>query len=166
MMRKNKTKYLSLLLMSLIFSCTDSSVKKQNSGNVGQVKSYHKPPASFTDTIMIEYPAAVFYNPDSLQLQKIKNAMNAMDFEGTMHECFYQQRNARRVIREQYPNIKIIETTKARYLLFKIKGTTLELIDLDTKNEPCGMIVFDGKKKPIPVDMTNVDTQLGFYFSK
>ena len=39
-------------------------------------------------------------------------------------------------------------------------------IDLNDKNDICGLFLFDGKKDPALVDMPNIDTQLGFYFSK
>jgi len=42
----------------------------------------------------------------------------------------------------------------------------VEVIDLNTKNDPCGLFVFNGQKPPLLVDMTNIDTDLGFYFSK
>ncbi len=38
------------------------------------------------------------------------------------------------------------------------------VIDLNAKNNICGLYLFDTKKDPEPVDMPNVDTFLGFYF--
>ena len=39
-------------------------------------------------------------------------------------------------------------------------------IDLNTQNDPCGILLFDGRQAPRLVDMTNIETELGFYFSK
>jgi hypothetical protein len=58
------------------------------------------------------------------------------------------------------------EVVNGRYILFKKSDGKVEVIDLNTKNDPCGLFIFDGQKSPLLVDMTNIDTDLGFYFSK
>lgn len=125
-----------------------------------------KPPSSFPDTITIDFPAAVFYNPDSLQIEKLKVITDTMIFESIMHDCFYQVRHSLIVLKKYYPRIKIIEVTNARYLLFEKAGGEKEYIDLNTKNDPCGIFIFDGQKASLQADMTNIESELGFYFSK
>lgn len=124
-----------------------------------------KPPSTYNDIAEIDYPAAVFYSPDSVQLQKIKEITDPGVFESTMHDCFYQMRNARGVIKKYYPHIKIVEVSKVRYLLFKKTGPG-ERIDLNEKNDPCGLFLYDGNQPARLVDMTNIDSELRFYFSK
>lgn len=157
-----------LLPFLLCISCYDQPSKqpvdvgkKENKNAIQQ-----KPPGSFSDTVTIDFPAAVFYNPDSLQLEKIKAVTGKMIFESTVHDCFFQMRNSRIVLKKYYPGIKIIEVKNARYLLFKKVRGEKEYIDLNTKNDPCGIFIFDGVKHPSLVDMTNIDSDLGFYFSK
>lgn len=149
-------------------SCTDNSVQKNKpvnySDTTGIVKS--KPGSSFSDTIKINFKAAVFYNPDSLQLIQIRSITSMDIFESTMHDCFYQMRNATIVLNKFYPQIKIINSTNARYLQFEKASGEKEIIDLNTKNDSCGIIIFDGKKSPLLTDMTNIESDLGFYFSK
>jgi len=125
-----------------------------------------KPPSSYPDTVEIVLPSAVFYNADSLQLNKIKAVTDPRIFESTMHECFYQMRNSRMVLKKYYPDIEIHEVTNARYLLFKKADRRKELIDLDEKSDPCGLFLFDGRHSPRLVDMTNIESELGFYFPK
>lgn len=156
-----------MLLLIFCFSCFDTSSStnpgKNNIDKKVGVKS--KPPGSFSDTIIIDFPAAVFYNPDSIQFEKIKAVTDTMVFESVLHDCFYQVRNSRRVLKQYYPHIKIIDVKNARYLLFEKTGSKIEYIDLDTKNDPCGIFIFDGNKSPRFVDMTNIDSELNFYFS-
>ena len=125
-----------------------------------------KPSSSYSDTVEIDLPSAVFYNADSFQLEKIKAVTEAGIFESTMHEFFYQMRNSRMVLKKYYPHIKIREVKNARYLLFKKTGGGKELIDLNGKNDPFGIFLFDGLQSPRLVDMTNIESELGFYFSK
>ena len=125
-----------------------------------------KPSSSYSDTVEIILSSAVFYNPDSLQLEKIKAVTDAGVFESTIHEFFYQMRNSRMVLRKYYPHIEIREVKNARYLLFKKTDGLKELIDLNDKNDPFGIFLFDGRHSPRLVDMTNIESELGFYFSK
>ena len=83
-----------------------------------------------------------------------------------MHDCFYQMRYSRVVLKRSYPQIHILEVKKARYLLFELKGGQKEYIDLNAKNDASGIFIFDGQKAPRLVDMTNIDSELGFYFSR
>ena len=125
-----------------------------------------KPVSSFNDTTVIKANSAVFYSPDSMQMKKIKLVNEKVTFDLLTHNCHYQMENARIVIKKYWPQLKIIETSTFRYLLFEKTNKTKVCIDLNDKNDICGLFLFDGKKDPVLVDMPNIDTQLGFYFSK
>jgi hypothetical protein len=122
-----------------------------------------KPAATYQDTLLINFAAAVFYKPDSLQLLKIKLQTDSMIFDGSMHEFFYQMRNARMVIQKTWPALKITEVKNYRYLLFIAADNTRQCIDLDTKTDACGLLVFSRKKPPLTIDMMNVETEVSFY---
>lgn len=162
--------YFLIYFLSVIpfLSCSDSSRQiPSGESNVEQkTKEKNKPPSSFSDTVTIDLPAAVFYSPDSIQLQRIQTATDTMTFKSMVHDCYYQMRNARTVIQAYYPGIKIIEVKNARYLLFETARHEKNYIDLNTKNDPCGIFIFDNRQLPRPVDMTNIESELGFYFAK
>ena len=164
--------YLSGCILCFVFgfitSCNQPSKKVIPLVNTPEHKDTirRKPPSSFSDTIIIHFPSAVFYNPDSLQLQKIKEITAKNNYETDIHNCFYLMRNARIVLKKYWPKIHIIETSKARYLLFIKADKTQTCIDLNTKEDMCGMFLFDGEKEPELADMMNIDTALGFYFEK
>ena len=157
-----------VFILMLLISCNPLPGEKNLEGTKQQLKDtlYPKPPGSFTHSTVIDFAAAVFYNPDSLQLIKIKTITSPAIFDATMHEFFYQMRNSRMVLKKYYPHIKIIEVTNARYLYFIQKDGKKEIIDLNTKKNPCGLFIFDGQKAPQLADMTNIETDLGFYFAK
>lgn len=155
------------LFFSFMHSCTQPAKKNIEIENTRENKDTirKKPPSSFSDTLTIHFPSAVFYNPDSLQLLKIKEITATNNYETEVHNCFYQIRNARTVLKKYWPKIHIIETTKARYLLFIKADKTKILIDLNTKEDIWGLFLFDGKKEPELADMMNIDSALGFYFT-
>ena len=87
-----------------------------------------------------------------------------MNYENDVHDCFYQMRNARKELEKYWPGVRIIDALKIRYLLFEKPGATPSLVDLDQQNAMCGIYIFDPGKEPLFVDMTNIDTELHFYF--
>jgi hypothetical protein len=165
--------HISGLLLCVIFcfmySCKQPSSKKNIPAEKiteHQDTVRKKPPGSFSDTLIIHFPAAVFYNPDSLQLLKIKEITAKNEYETEVHNCFYLMRNARMVLKKYWPQIHIIEAPANRYLLFVKKDKSKTCIDLNTKGDMCGIFLFDPEKEPELIDMMNIDTALGFYFKK
>jgi len=157
------------VIMQFLFACSGPSQENQNKQEKKPEKStviYNKPPSSFNDTIVIDTRSAVFYNPDSLQLKNIKTVIANNEYETEIHNCFYLMRNARAVMKQYWPQIHVIEISRARYFLFIKKNKNKVVIDLNTKNDMCGMFLFDRKKDPELIDMMNIDTALEFYFNK
>ena len=123
-----------------------------------------KPESSFNDTILINTKAAVFYNPDSIQMEKIKQVNEKVIYDMLKHDCHYQMQNARKALIAHWPQIKIYDAIKTRYLLFIKADHSKVLIDLNDKNDICGLFLFDQKKNPVLADMPNIETVLNLYF--
>ncbi|MEO7983924.1 MAG: hypothetical protein ABI688_07575 [Bacteroidota bacterium] len=161
----------ALFLLLFLTGCshpgTSPKRKLQEPGvPVNAPATYKKPPAGTNDTLIISGNSAVFYNPDSMQREKIKEISSRENFETTDHNCVYLALNARMVLKRSWPRIRIVETSANRYLLFVKDDKTGTCIDLNSKGDMCGLFLFDGKKVPELVDMMNIDTALGFYFEK
>ena len=156
------------LPVALSLSCSDPPRQQTSAHNKIENKdrAKNKPPSTFSDTLKINSPAAVFYTPDSLQLEKIRSVTEAGIFDGSMHEYYYLMRNAHFVIKKTIPQLKIIDVKNARYLLFTGADKNTECIDLDSKNDAYGLFVFDRQKPPRLLDMANIESELGFYFTK
>ena len=159
------------MIVFILFACSCSQSQEKNNEKVKNDQArksliIRKPPSSFGDTVLINSESAVFYNPDSLQLKKIKSVNEERIYATITHDCYYQMQNARNVIRQRWPRIRIIEVIKARYLLFVKKDKSKMCIDLNTKNNICGLFLFDPKKDPELADMPNINTSLGFYFGQ
>ena len=160
--------YILFLLYTAFESCSDAprQIKQHQSTADNKPIFKKKPGAGFSDTLTINDAAAVFYGPDSLQLRKIKILTDTAVFEGSMHEYFFLRRNAHIVIKKNMPALKIIETGNIRYLLFIQADKNRYCIDLDTKPDAYGLFIFDAQHPPHTVDLANIDTGLGFYFSQ
>ena len=156
-----------IIVLSLLHCIACREEKKRGRPvDLGQLSQQSiKPGAGNHDTLNIERAAVVFFQPDSLQLQKIKSVTAEQVFESSMHEYAYQIRNGHIYLNENWPKLNIIDTRNARYLRFIKKDGTDIYIDLDTK-DPAGMYLFDGIKDPKPADMMNIDTEIPVYFTK
>jgi hypothetical protein len=162
-------KFGMMAIILLTNSCSQSSEKNKKQRKESQIPRpplIKKPPSSFADTIFINSASAVFYNPDSLQLENIKLVNEKNVYATITHDCYYMMQNARNVIRQQWPRIRIVEAINARYLLFVKKDHSKICIDLNTRNNICGLFLFDPKKNPEVVDMPNINTAMGFYFGQ
>lgn len=156
------------LFFFLWVSCNEANkqMASEPKNGTGKLPFKQKPPSSFSDTLLIEASSAVIYQPDSVQLLKIKTVTDSMVFKGSLHEFFYQIRNARMVLKKHYRDIKVIEAKNVRWLSFVKRNGEKTFFDLDTIGDPFGMILFDGFQIPKLVDMTNIDSELGFYFTE
>jgi len=156
-----------IFVLILFYSCINTGSSKRNKTEIpanSHAVQYKKPSSSFSDTLVINKVSAVFYNPDSSQLNKIQAITKKELYETDVHNCFYLMRNARMVLKKYWPHVHIIETSEYRYLLFIKADNSQTCIDLDTQQDMCGILLFDRKKEPELIDMMNVDTALGFYF--
>lgn len=163
-------KYLlaSFAIIFFLLACRYQSVKKygQNKNDKKENKSPTKPPTFFSDTLKIDSKTAVFYYPDSIQLEKIKARSDTSVYYAVMHEYYSQVRYVHIVLKQYWPKINIVEARNVRYLLFIKSDKTREVIDLDTKFDPYGLFVFDPQKNPSQLELTNAESEIGFYFTK
>jgi hypothetical protein len=136
-----------------------TSNENKNSG----IMPVQKPGSSFRDSLFVLFPAAVFFSPDSAQTIGINKVTDPAVFEGSMHEYYYQVRNARQYMKDHWQKVTLMDAVNFRYLVFRKADGSVTIIDLD-RQDPCGMFVFDRIKDPLLIDMTNVDTQVSDYF--
>ena len=154
-------------VLSFTASCSNNHTQdKEEKTSPSKQELLTKPPSNFQDTMKINFRAAIFYLPDSLQLEKIKELTDSSIFEAAMHEYFFQMRNARMSMKRDWSLLKIVEAKNIRFLLFKGKDNDSTYIDLNTKNDSHGLFLFQPGKKPHYADMMNIDTELGYYFKK
>src|SRR5687768_10534726 len=154
-----------LLIFCLLVMSGCNSQEKPNKAPTQEIPGA-KPPSSYNDTLTIDYLSAVFYLPDSMQLERIKASTGKQVFEGSMHEYESQFRNSKNVLAADWAQVRVTEVKKIRFLRFIKNNKQVSLVDLNTKGDPYGLIIFNKEKEPQLVDMTNVDNELYYYFSK
>lgn len=129
-------------------------------------EKYRKPASSYSDTIFITGISAIFFQPDPVQKEKIRQTLDSMVFDSNEHDCIFQPRYSRKYILENWPAVRVLETLQNRYIHFLKKDGQVRVIDLNANNDMCGLYLFDGIQDPVVADMTNVETSLSQYFNK
>jgi hypothetical protein len=165
----NKSQHLILFGFFILFicSCNNNTPKDKGQKDTVTENKNHiipKPGTGFSDTLIINTKAAVFFSPDSIQMEKIKGVNEKRIFDMLTHDCHYQMLNAKNSLSQDWPQIKIVEAKKVRYLLFIKEDQSKLIIDLNQKNDICGLFLFDRKKNPVLADMPNIDTVLRLFF--
>ncbi len=130
------------------------------------LKPFRKPGSTAQDSFHINNRSVVIFYPDSLQLENTRSVMDSSVFDGTMHEYYYQIRNAKNVLRTYWPALQSFELKNYRYLVFHNMDSISITIDLDEKNDLFGMFLYMHEKPPQLIDMTNIETALSNYFTK
>jgi hypothetical protein len=154
--------------LALLASCSGKRSNNRPSIDTLPVKKkvaiLSKPVSSFQDTLIINKPSAVFYSPDSMQLEKLRQISDKGIFAANMHEFESQFKNGHMILRKEWPQVRIVEARKVRFLAFVKKNGQQVMIDLDKNGDPYGLFIFDTKKDPELTDMMNIDTKLYYYF--
>lgn len=87
-------------------------------------------------------------------------------YESLTHDCLFESKYARAVIRRERPALPMLDVVANRWLVFRKKDGGRRTIDLNAINDLCGVFLFDGVKDPVRADMPNIETQLWFYFGE
>jgi hypothetical protein len=118
-------------------------------------------PAFEGDTLTIAKTAAVFYQPDSLQIQKRMKRVGETDFRIGMDDYIYSVNTSVEFLQKQ--GLPVFDAKSKKYLKFVSPGKEAQIVRLDTLQELWGMYLFDPKKKPLAVDMTVIEDEYKNY---
>jgi hypothetical protein len=157
---KGKILTLGSVILILCHSCRAPQPDRRDNAANQHKAILKKPASSYQDSLTIDYRAAVFFHPDSLQLEKIKALNEKGIFESITHDCYFETNNARLVIQRYWSGLRIVDASKTRWLIFEKSDHTRKEIDLNEINDICGLYLFDKKNNPARVDMTNINTAL------
>jgi hypothetical protein len=157
--------FIMFFLISLI-NCQQKVKKNKSVEEKHSSQPKSKPASSFADSLIISSAAAISFEPDSIQLQKIKSITDSNEFQTMVHEYFFQQRNATLFLQQHWPHVKILSAKNFRYLIFRNQRQTIEVVDLDKIPDFFGMYFFEPGKNPQRIDMMSIDTEAPNYFSK
>jgi hypothetical protein len=118
------------------------------------------------DSQEIDSRAAVFFRQDSLRLVRIKAVVHDRVYESLTHDCLFETKYVRSVLKREWPALRVIDVSTSRWLIFRKKNGDRKTIDVNAVNDLCGVFLFDGVKDPTRADMPNINTALWNYFGE
>lgn len=165
-----------LLLLSLtVFSCVTNDQKQasksdtlvSSAGTTGKGDTIETQEATQaspldTDTLTIDRKAAVFYQPDSLQMDKRMKEVGEADFRAGADDYIYYINTSAEYLEKQ--GLPVLDAKNKKYLRFVLGDRKTQVIKLDTLEELWGMYLFDPKKKPCAADITMIEDEYKSYY--
>lgn len=148
-----------------------SSCQQKKDSKLSEVKKIRKEADKSTGTgnafvqaakIDITEPAAVYFHPDSVKLQKLEETRGDKFFEDAEKSMGNLSSSRDYMIRNK---IRVIET-EARLLTFRKADGTVNTIDLSSPEYTWGLFLFNGTDNPIQVDMAKPEKQTTTYMRK
>jgi hypothetical protein len=153
-----------LFLLVLLMSCNQDPSRNGEADQQEKPVIVTKPPATGNDSLVINTPGVVIFEPDSLQLVKIRQITKKEIFESGIHEFEFQSYTVKNYIKKNRPDLKILEAKNFRYLVFINSNDEREIIDLNQVADPWGMFLFNASKSPRRADMMSVDSEIPNFF--
>ena len=115
-----------------------------------------------TDTLKIAKPCVVFYQPDSLRIQKMKQAHQGDDFYIIADDAMWYKTQARDYLTQE--GMKFIDANK-KFISFQMeKGS--KTIYTDSLEAAWGLIMFDGIRPPLTTSLVDVHIDFKLYFGE
>jgi hypothetical protein len=165
-----------LLLFSFILSSCATNDKNQETNtetNLSSADTAHqvdtsqkqlvtKKLSSDSDTLTIATKSAVFYQPDSLQIEKRMKETGEENFRAGADDYIYYVNTSADYLEKQ--GLPVIDAKNKKYLKFIMADKKVQLIKLDTLAELWGMYLFDPTKTPNFADITVIEDDYKRYF--
>ena len=152
-----KNLLLSLIVSLTVTFCNDNSKEQQS-----EIASKINEAIPNSDTLIISEKSAIFYQPDSMQIEKRKKEVGEENFYiGIDDYAFYINSSFEFLDSIKQP---VIEVVGKKVLKFIYSNKQTEVIKLDTLPELWGMYFFSPEKMPRLVDMTIIEEEYKNYF--
>jgi len=149
-----------------IFSCSNTGDGKHN--NIAKDSTPPKPVAanianiSVKDTLIVSATSAVFYYPDSAQIERRKKEIGedtfyigADDYAFYLDQCYNYFKGV---------ELKTTEAKEVKYIKFVKADNTSTWVKLDTLPDLWGVFLFKPQKEPRLADMIAIEDDYKDYY--
>lgn len=160
-------------LFKLLFSCVlalascamnDNSKERSNVAHLlSKVEDAPPPvPPGETDTLTVDAKAAVFYQPDSLQIEARMKEVGEEDFRAGMDDYLYYLNQSWQYLEGQ--GLMLLDAKGKKFIKFVTTHNSIQLVRLDTVPELWGVYLFDPAKGSYHADMTTMEEEYKNYY--
>ena len=162
----------TLKLMLLLFLTLSSCSTKTDKGKtdlpqtaVESSNTLEKKPLTVdnSDTLVIDRKAAVFYSPDTTQIERRKKEVGEDNFYAGADDYLNYMQTSQDFL--DSVNLPIVDAKDNKYLKFIRFDKVQNVVKMDTLPELWGIYLFNPSKKEKLVDMTMIDEEYKNYFN-
>jgi hypothetical protein len=159
---------LVLLCTLAIASCTSNESakaerKKEDHLLLKPAKPIVTVPSLFnTDTLIVTAKAAVFYQPDSAQIERRMKEVGEKDFRMGMDDYLFYLNESWTYLKQQ--GVPVVDAKDKKVIQFISANHKIQLVRLDTVPELWGVYLFDPARSPYPADITNIEEAYRSYY--
>jgi len=121
-----------------------------------------QPSPLHSDTLIIDRQAAVFYQPDSLQIEKRMKEVGEADFRAGADDYIYYVNTSVEYLEKR--GLPVLDAKNKKYLKFVLTDKQHQVIKLDTLEELWGIYLFAPKKSVYAADMTIIEDEYKSYY--
>jgi hypothetical protein len=114
------------------------------------------------DTLIVYRKAAVFYEPDSSQIAKRRQAVGEDDFNAGIEDYAYNLNAAHDFLYST--KLPQLDAKGRKFITFISINKSEQTIRIDTSSELWGVYFFDPARKAKQVDMTMIEEEYKSYF--
>jgi hypothetical protein len=158
-------KYAAILCF-IFLSCTEKVTQKKdpNTKQTESTKSIRAENAggANSDTLLVAKRAAVFTEPDSLQIEKMKKEMGSDNFYTGADDFMYYSSLAREFLDSM--KLPVIDCKNKNYIKFIDQNGLSEITDLHKDTNGWNLYFFDPARKPQKANLTGIRKSYLEYF--
>lgn len=165
---------MSVLLCGLVLSSCSATYKKQEEKvevqndvrNISEGESHNQSRSGSllinNDTLAINTKSAIFFQPDSLQMEKRMKQAGEDEFRAGADDYIYYINISAAYLEKQ--GLPVIDAKNKKFLKFLFADNSFQLVKLDTLPDLWGMYLFDPAKKPLYADIIEIENDYKSYF--
>lgn len=160
-----KLLFFSAMILVLV-SCkgksskTDEPAKDTASGNTTVVPAVT--PVTSKDTLVVDKAAAVYFLPDSAQMEKWKKSVGDKDFSTVTDDWSSYMNSASEYLKTT--STPVVDASGKKVIVFVKSGGAQSLVGIDTISNYWGYYLFDPAKDPQYADITMMQDAYKKYF--
>ncbi len=114
------------------------------------------------DTLIVHRKAAVFYEPDSSQIAKRRQAVGEDDFNAGVEDYAYNLNAAHDFLYST--KLPQLDAQGRKFIKFISINRSEQTVRIDTLSELWGIYFFDPRQKAKQIDMTMIEEEYKSYF--
>jgi hypothetical protein len=152
-----KNSFPFIILLILLASCNNQKANKELANTMPDLSTNIN-----TDTLFVRGRVAVFFEPDTLRIEKRKKEIGDQDFNTGAGDYLYYMHLSREFI--DSVKLPILNTKNKKFIKFISNDSSKQLVIIDTLPELWGVYFFEPSKKSKQVDIISIAEEYSKYF--